>query len=121
MNTAWEQFQGATLTLARSGPIKDRLTEAYRKHLSMIAEEDLPKELREDFRAVNHSLTRERPLLRGEDAFRATIRKMSCNEADEIASSVVLMFCAIPRNYAPTRQTTAAQIVPLYIAEAVSS
>ena len=119
MNTAWEQLQGATLTLARSGPIKDRLTDAYRKHLSYIAEDDLPKELREDFRAVNHSLTRERPLLRGEDAFRATIRKISCNEAEEIATSVVMIFSSIPRGYSsPMRPTSAAQIVPLYIAEA---
>jgi hypothetical protein len=119
MNTAWDQLQGATLTLSRSAPIKDRLTDAYRKHLSQIAEEDLPKELREDFRAVNHALTRERPLLRGEDAFRATIRKISCNEAEEIASSVVMIFCAIPRSYSsPARPTSAAQIVPLYIAEA---
>jgi hypothetical protein len=43
---------------------------------------------------------------------------MSCNEADEIASSVVLIFCAIPRNYVSSRPTTSAQIVPLYIAEA---
>jgi hypothetical protein len=119
MNTAWEQFQAATLTLARSAPIKDRLTDAYRKYLSHIAEDDLPKELREDFRAVNHALTRERPLLRGEDSIRATIRKNSSNEADEIASSVVMIFCAIPRGYqAPQRSTSAAQIVPLYIAEA---
>ena len=118
MKTAWEKFQSATLCLARSGGIKERLTEAYRNYLALVAEEDLPKEVREDFRAVSRALTRERPVLRGEDAFRATIRKMSNDEADQIASSVVLMFAAIPRSYTPVmRSMSSAQVVPLYLAE----
>ena len=46
MNTVWEKFQAATLSLARSGSIKDRLTNAYRNHLSTVAEDDLPREIR---------------------------------------------------------------------------
>lgn len=114
MNTAWEKFQSATLSLARSGAIKDRLTDAYRNYLALVAEDELPKELREDFRAFGRALTRERPLLRGEDAFRATIRKMSNDEADRIAASVVLLFAAIPRSHTPAmRLSSSAQIVYL--------
>ena len=115
MNTAWEKFQLAILALTRSDAIKDRLTEAYRKYLAKVVEDELPKELREDFRALGRTLTRERPVLRGEDAFRATIRKMSNDEADQVAATVVLMFAAIPRSFAsPLRAATSAQIVPLY-------
>jgi hypothetical protein len=122
MKTAWEKFQSATLCLARSGGIKERLTDAYRNYLALVTEEDLPKDLREDFRAVSRALTRERPLLRGEDAFRATIRKMSNDEADQIASTVVLMFAAIPRSYTPVmRSMSAAQVVPLYLVEAAEA
>ena len=122
MKTAWEKFQSATLCLARSGAIKDRLTDAYRNNLALVAEEDLPKELREDFRAFGRALTRERPLLRGEDAFRATIRKMSNDEADEVAATVVLLFAAIPRSYTPVvRSLRSAQIVPLYLSEAAEA
>jgi hypothetical protein len=96
MSTTWEQLEGAALSLARSGPIKDRLTEAYRNHLSFVRAEDLPEALREDFRACHDALTRERPL-RGEDAVRATVRKMSSTEADELACSVVRLFAAIVR------------------------
>ena len=118
MSTAWEKFQSATLSLTRSGAIKDRLTEAYRNYLALVAEDELPKELREDFRAFVRALTRERPLLRGEDAFRATIRKMSNDEADQIATTVVLMFAAIPRSFTPVvRSLNSAQIVPLYLTE----
>jgi len=99
MSTTWEQLEGAALSLARSGPIKDRLADAYRNHLAFVRVEELPDALREEFRACHDALTRERPL-RGEDAVRATVRKMSSNEADELACSVVRLFGAIVRESA---------------------
>jgi hypothetical protein len=98
MSTTLDKFRGATLSLARSGPIKDRLTDAYRNHLALIDESELPLELVEEFRAVSYALNRERPLLRGEDTFRATVRKLSNKEADEVASSVVRLFGEISRS-----------------------
>ncbi|HUN25379.1 MAG TPA: hypothetical protein VMU67_03655 [Steroidobacteraceae bacterium] len=117
MSTAWERFQEATLSLARSGPIKERLADAYRNFLADIAEDDLPREIRDEFRAVSMSLTRERPTLRGEDAVRATTRKMSNDEADRLACTVVRLFSAIPRVAPAARHAAAAQVVPLYLAE----
>jgi hypothetical protein len=116
-SSAWEKLHGATLSLARSGALKDRITAAYRNHLSHIEESDLPKELRENFRSLSGTLTRERPLVRGDDAFRATIRKMSNNEAEEVATCVVRMFASVQRGAASLRTPTA-HVVPLYIAAA---
>jgi hypothetical protein len=117
-SSAWEKLQGATLSLTRSGTLKDRLTDAYRNHLARLDETELPKELRDDFRILHNTVTREPPLVRGDDAFRATIRKMSNGEAEEVASWVVKMLCALHRGAAPVyRPTTTAQVVPLYIAE----
>ncbi|MGH8306581.1 MAG: hypothetical protein ACRETG_13325, partial [Steroidobacteraceae bacterium] len=96
MNTTWEQLEGAAMSLARSGPIKDRLTDAYRNHLAFVNAAELPDALREEFRACHDALTRERPL-RGEDAVRATVRKMSSTEADELACNVVRLFAAVAR------------------------
>jgi hypothetical protein len=118
MNSAWERFHGAVLTLVRSGAIKDRLAEAYREHLGELSEEDLPRELREEFRDLQCTLTREPAALRGEDAVRATLRKMSALEAEHVAASVVRLFAALPRSTANTRLSTSAQVVPLYLAEA---
>jgi hypothetical protein len=95
MSTTLEKFRGAALSLARSGSIKDRLTVAYRNYLALVDESELPRELVAEFRAVNRALNRERPLLRGEDTFRATVRKMSSLEADEVATSVVRLFGAM--------------------------
>jgi len=62
-------------------------------------------------------LTRERPMLRGEDAVRATIRKMSNEEADGIACSVVRIFGALPHDRAAARHSIPAQVIPLYATE----
>jgi hypothetical protein len=121
MSTTLEKFRGATLSLARSGPIKDRLTDAYRNHLALIEESELPLELVEEFRAVSYALNREQPLLRGEDAFRATVRKMSNKEADEVASSVVRLFGEMSREPATMVRKgpkAAPQVVSLYPGEA---
>jgi hypothetical protein len=119
MSSAWEKFQAATLSLVRSGSIKDRLTDAYRNHLANVAPEELPRDLRDEFRALSSALTRECPL-RGEDPVRATVRKMSNDEADHLACALVRLFCAMPRAAAATpsvapRGVTSAQVVPLFL------
>lgn len=108
MSTTWEQLEGAALSLARSGSIKERLTDAYRNHLAFVNTEDLPEAVRAPFRACYEALTREPPL-RGEDAVRATVRKLSSQEADELASSVVRLFTANARE-ALQRAATAAPV-----------
>jgi hypothetical protein len=105
MSTTWEQLEGAALSLARSGSIKERLTDAYRNHLALLSADDLPEVVREEFCGIHDALTRERPL-RGEDAVRATVRKMSNREATEIACSVVRMFAALARE--AVRESSAA-------------
>ena len=96
MSTTWEQLEGAALALVRSGTIKDRLAEAFTSHLAHVDAEELPEPLRAEFRACHEALTRERPQ-RGEDAVRATVRKMSSQQADEVACSLVRLYGALVR------------------------
>lgn len=123
MSTTLDKFRGAALSLARSGSIKDRLTDAYRNHLAFVDESELPIELVDAFRAVSQALNRERPLLRGEDTFRATVRKMSSLEADQVASCVVHLYGEMSREPAsgastrPKTQKVASQVVSLYPGE----
>lgn len=120
-STAWEKLRSATISLTRAGAMKDRMTDAYRNHLSTLAESDFPAELRDDFRIMHDALTREPPTIRGDDAFRATVRKMSNGEAEEVASWIVQLFCALPRGPQAVvhreRATGLAQLLPLYVAE----
>jgi len=109
MGTALEQLEGAALALARSAPIKERLADAYRNHLALVNADELPAALRAEFRACHDALTRERPL-RGEDAVRATVRKMSGQQADEVACSVVRLFAALARQAAAEAALAAPQM-----------
>ena len=99
------------MTLARSGPIKDRLADAYRNHLALVTAEELPEGLRAEFRACHDALTREQPQ-RGEDAVRATVRKLSAYEADELACSVVRLFAAMVREDTRAQATESSDALP---------
>lgn len=90
-----DQMQRAALTLACTGPIKDRLACAFREHLAGIESADMPRDLADDLIAVRRAMVRERPLCRSEDAVQATVRKMSNEEAVEIAGRVVMLFGAL--------------------------
>jgi hypothetical protein len=119
MSRVYDRLESATLLLARAGAIKDRLNGAWRQCLASIEPEDLPRELRLQFLELSQAIQRERPL-RGEDAVRATIRKMSNEEAECQAAMIVRMFCRMTRQQElelalPT--PTSAAVVQLFAAE----
>jgi hypothetical protein len=110
MVSAWECFHFATLELVRSAPIKQRLISAYRRHLAVLPEDELPGEVRESFGMVMRSLQGVQPL-RGEDAVAASVRKMSNQEADECAALIVEIFGLMCRvHVAPSRSNTVVQL-----------
>ena len=74
MSSAWESLLAATVVLASAGPIKQRLIEAYNDHLVGLADEELPREVREDYGRLTQQLSRVSPM-RGESAIQATVRK----------------------------------------------
>jgi len=96
MSRVYDRLESATLLLARSGAIKDRLNGAWRQCLANLETDDVPRELRLSFLELSSAMQRERPL-RGEDAVRATIRKMSNEEAEGHAALIVRMFCRMTR------------------------
>ncbi len=96
MSNAWENFFAATAMLASAGPIKQRLVDAYRMHLESLDQDDLPKEIREEFSSISSSMQCVRPM-RGETAVQATVRKMSDLEAGRIAARIVSMLGVIAR------------------------
>jgi hypothetical protein len=123
MNTALDLFEAATVSLTKAAPIKDRIADAYKNYLVHIHEEDLPYDVCEEFRALTDTLTRVDPELRGDDSVRATIRKMSNNDAEIAASAVVRMFGAVSRAIAGSPHQTVAtsplnttNVVPLHAA-----
>ena len=119
MTRVYDRLETATLHFARSGAIKERLECAWRQCLASIDVDDIPHELRLQFLELATQMQRERPL-RGEDAVRATIRKMSNDDAERQAALIVRMFCKLTRQQElelpmPTPNTGA--VVQLFAAE----
>jgi hypothetical protein len=96
MSSAWESLLAATLVLASAGPMKQRLLEAYNAHLAQLSDEDLPRELRDDYGELARQMSYIRPL-RGETAVQATVRKMSDAEAGTCAQRIVRMLATLAR------------------------
>jgi hypothetical protein len=121
MSRIYDRLESATLHFARSGAIKDRLEGAWRQCLAGIDADLLPHELRLQFLELSAQMQRERPL-RGEDAVRATIRKMSNEEAERHAAHIVRMFCRMTRQqelelHLPALPNASAHVVQLFAAE----
>ena len=113
MVNAWENLHCATLELVRSTPIKQRLISASR-HLTPLAEDQLPSETRGSFTQLMRALAGVQPL-RGEDVVVASVRKMSNQQADDCALLIVEIFGALCRadSLAQRAQTAVASIVQL--------
>jgi len=106
MISAWDCFHFATLELVRSTPIKQRLISAYRRHLALLPEDQLPGDVRESFGQVMRCLRGVQPL-RGEDAVAASVRKMSNQEADECAALIVEIFGLMCRDHVTVNRPNA--------------
>lgn len=93
---AWENLHKATLELAKSAALKQRLTDAFSRHLQDMPASEMPGELRGDFESLRKRMTQVSPS-RGETAVVATVRKMSLDEADACAARIVTLLGALHR------------------------
>jgi hypothetical protein len=114
MQAAWEKLLAATLVLTTSEPIKQRLVIAFSNYLQDIDPLDLPKDARMDFRNLVARLSAGSPL-RGESAVAATVRKMSNQEVEACARTVVDLLTRIRVQPAAPSESTSS-VVPLYAA-----
>lgn len=96
---AWESLYKATLELAKPSAQKQRLTDAFTRHLLDLPTHEMPGDLRQDFEALRLSMTRVPPL-QGESAVTATVRKMSIGEADACAARIVALLDSLHRTMA---------------------
>jgi hypothetical protein len=115
MISAWESLHFATLELVRSTPIKQRLINAYRRHLQTLPEDQLPDDVRDAFAQVLKSLHGVQPL-KGEDAVVASVRKMSTQDADDCAAQIVEIFGVTCRELLNAARVSA-EVVQLHSAD----
>ena len=93
-NIALRKLQAATVELAKGTALKQRLAVAFSSHLKELDPSELPLELRDECRAILEELESVRPLP-GESAVQATVRKLSVEQADEVARRIVTLFAEL--------------------------
>ncbi len=91
-----DRFHAALTVLAGHGHIKQRLIKAYEDNLVEIHDDELPIALRQSFADLRVDMHRVSPL-NGEGPICASVRKMSLNEASEIAGRIVSLYGQIAR------------------------
>jgi hypothetical protein len=91
MAALWEEFQAAVHVLVGSGPVKQRLLDAYRNHLAALRDQDLPVSLHDRFTTLKAAMHEARPT-GGLTAPETSVRKMSERDAADHAAAIFEMF-----------------------------
>lgn len=90
----WEHFRRATLILVGPGPVKQRLCDAYLKHLRHVAAHDLPRDLQPDYATLAKAV-HSAQATGGLGAVEVAVRKMSEQDAARLTAQVLEMFVAL--------------------------
>ena len=98
--SAWGIFHAATLELAKGTPLKQRLAVAFSQHLTQLPAAELPAAVRGEFVSLLQAFESVAPM-RGESAVQATVRKMSADDAEQLASQIVTLFGNVARASSP--------------------
>jgi hypothetical protein len=97
MSNHVDRFIAAVAVMAGSGHVKQRLIQAYEDNLQGIEGDDLPLAARRPFAELTAMLQSVSPL-NGEGAIRATVRKMSANDADRCGRLMVQLLAEVIRH-----------------------
>jgi hypothetical protein len=97
MSNHVDRFLTAVSVMAGNGQIKQRLIQAYEDNLQGIECDDLPVAARQAFADLRAMLQSVSPL-NGEGAIRATVRKMSANDAEQCAGLMVRLLAEVVRH-----------------------
>src|SRR6202041_1463163 len=106
------RLEAAALSLTGPGHIKERLFAAYCRHLQDIQECDVPGELAHEFGDMIRTLHRA-PALPGDDVVKASVRKLSNDQACRYAQLVVRLYGVGAGTNQHLASRNSRQVVPL--------
>ena len=94
MAALWDVFDGAVRVLVGAGPVKQRLSDAWRDHLAALHEKDLPEALRARLSAVRTAMHTAHAA-GGMSAPEVSVRKMSDKDAVEHAVRILEIYAQL--------------------------
>jgi hypothetical protein len=116
------RLEAAALSLTGPGHIKDRLFDAYCRYLHGIEQSDLPIELASEFGEMIQALHRA-PALPGDDVVKASVRKLSNDQACRYAELVIRLYGMLSgmSHHLAARSTRPVVPLAMYMASEASS
>jgi hypothetical protein len=116
------RLEAAALSLTGPGHIKDRLFDAYCRYLHGIEQCDVPIELASEFGDMIEALHRA-PALPGDDVVKASVRKLSNDQACRYAELVIRLYGiqAGMSHHVAARSTRPVVPLAIYMASEASS
>ena len=118
-----DRFYSAVTVLAGDGHIKQRLTEAYIRHITGMHGSELPPQLQEKFGELRQKMHSVAPQ-NGEGAIRASVRKMSAQDATECALILLDLYTGMIRLGVKGKRRPAeepAPVVPAFLVKSASA
>lgn len=115
-----DRFFAAVSVMAGDGHVKQRLIQAYEDNLQHVEESFLPAEARESFVELKRTMRSVAPL-NGEGAIRATVRKMSAQDAARCGQLMLELLAVLIRSAAagqspkPPREEDARPALPPFL------
>lgn len=110
------KLEAAVTILTGHGALKDRLALAYSKYLEHLEQQELPEATQREFAELSLAMHRARALP-GDTIVRASIRKLSNEEAESYASLAVRMYglhmADLAAAQAPVHSASARSATPL--------
>lgn len=94
MAVLWDEFHAATQILVGAGPVKQRLVDAYSRHLAQLRAQDLPDTLTGRFASLQAAMHEARPTC-GLTSPEASVRKMSERDAGAQCTAIFEMFVVL--------------------------
>jgi hypothetical protein len=94
MAALWDMFDGAVRVLVGAGPVKQRLSDAWRDHLAPLHDKDLPEPLRARLSAVRAAVHTAHAA-GGMSAPEVSVRKMSDKDAAEHAVRILEIYAQL--------------------------
>lgn len=112
-----QRFADAVRILIGDGPVKQRLHMAFSQHLADLSEAEFPAALRRDFAELQAALSRVAPV-GNETRVRASVQKMSPDEAANHAASILKLYVDLINNLEraePLKVVTSSKKPPAYL------
>jgi hypothetical protein len=88
-----EKLHMAVSTLVGTGSVRERLAEAYLRHLSSVSAKDFPEELREEYRAIITALSEVPVEYEVRGTLRSSLNAMSAKASTKFSLTPRVEYC----------------------------